>query len=408
MGRSLRELRPVYVVGIGLHRYQYASETTYVTLGLTAVRGALADAGIGFADIESVYTGTALLGIAPTRAMLRHLGATGIPMAQVENASASGSTAVAQACLEVASGVSDVVLALGIDKPGPVAMAPGRTGIRDLAGARVAPFTHFALLANQYMHRHGVRPEQVGQVAVKNSRNAAQNPYAQRQKLRTLEEVMAPPRIAGTLTRLQCCPVGEGAAALIVASDEGIERLSLPPSRAVRVLSSVTRTERVYPGAANWDAELTRETTALACEAAGVGPEELDVLEVHDAFTIEELLYVEAIGLCGEGEAAERLARGEFDVGGRCAVSPSGGLLAMGHPLGPTGAGQVCEITRQLRGEAGPRQQPDARTGLAHMVGVGAVCVVHVLAAALRRPSASRSPPSSTVAAGAGRAGPPG
>jgi acetyl-CoA acetyltransferase len=145
------------------------------------------------------------------------------------------------------------------------------------------------------------------------------------------------------------------------------------------VLASVTRTERVYTGEGNYDAELTREATDRAYEEAGIGPADLDVIELHDAFTIEELLYVEAMGLCGEGEGAALLARGDTDIGGRCAVSASGGLLAMGHPVGPTGVGQIAELTRQLRGEAGVRQQPNARTGLAHMVGVGAVCVVHVL-----------------------------
>jgi len=379
MGRTLRELRPVRAVGIGLHRYQRMSETPFVSLGLTAVREALADAGIQWSDVESVYNGTALLGLAPTRAMLRHLGATGIPMAQVENASASGSTAFAQACFEVASGISDVVLAMGVDKPAPIAIAAAKAGIRDLVGSRVSPMTHFALLTNEYMHRHGVRPEQVAQVAVKNSRNGAANPYAQRQKARTLEEVLAPPQISGALTRLQCCPIGEGAAAVIVASEDAIARLGLASARAPRVLASVTRTERVYPGAKNFDAELTSEATALAYEQAGVGPQDLDVIECHDAFAIEELLYVEAMGLCGEGEGAAMLARGDTAIGGRCAVSPSGGLLSMGHPIGPTGAGQICELTRQLRGEAGIRQQPGARIGLAHMVGIGAVCVVHVL-----------------------------
>jgi len=379
MSATLRELRPVRVVGIGLHRYQRASDTPFVTLGLTAVREALADAGLEWRDIESAYNGTALLGMAPTRIMLRHLGATGIPMAQVENASASGSTAFAQACLEVASGVSDVVLAMGVDKPAPMAIAGSKAGIRDLTGSRVAPFTHFALLTNEYMHLHGVRPEQIAQVAVKNSQNGAANPYAQRQKTRTLEEVLAPPQISGALTRLQCCPVGEGAAAVIVASDDAIARLGLEASRAPRVLASVTRTERVYPGAKNFDAELTGEATSLAYEHAGIGPRDLDLIECHDAFAIEELLYVEAMGLCGPGEGAAMLANGDTAIGGRCAVSASGGLLSMGHPIGPTGAGQICELTRQLRGEAGARQQPGARTGLAHMVGIGAVCVVHVL-----------------------------
>ncbi|MGC1344387.1 MAG: thiolase family protein [Candidatus Binataceae bacterium] len=379
MKKTLRELRPVRVVGIGLHKYQHLSDTTYVTLGLTAVRAALDDAGIDWPSVESAYTGTALVGMAASRPMLRHLGATGIAMAQVENASASGSTAFRQACLDVASGISDVALAIGVDKPAMVNGAPGKTRIRDLVGARVAPFTHFALLANEYMNRYGVSAEQVAQVAVKNNRNGANNPFAQRQRAVTLEEVMAGPAISGTLTRLQCCPVGEGAAAVIVASDDAIEKLKINRTRAVRVLASVSRSERVYRGAKNNDAELTRETVAQAYAEAGVGPKDLDLIELHDAFTIEELLYVEAMGLCGEGEGAAMIGSGTTDIGGKCAISASGGLIAMGHPIGPTGAGQIVEITRQLRNEAGVRQQPNAKIGLAHMVGVGAVCVVHIL-----------------------------
>ncbi|MGC1676060.1 MAG: thiolase family protein [Candidatus Binataceae bacterium] len=379
MKKTLRELRPVHVVGIGLHKYQHLSDTPYVTLGLTAVRAALDDAGIEWPAVESAYTGTALVGMAASRPMLRHLGATGIAMAQVENASASGSTAFRQACLDVASGVSDVALAIGVDKPAMVNSAPGKTRIRDLVGARVVPFTHFALLANEYMNRYGVSAEQVAQVAVKNNRNGAHNPFAQRQRAVTLEEVMAGPAISGTLTRLQCCPVGEGAAAVIVASDDAIEKLKINRARAVRAIASVSRSERVYRDAKNNDAELTRETVAQAYEEAGIGPRDLDLIELHDAFTIEELLYVEAMGLCGEGEGAAMIGSGTTDIGGKCAISASGGLIAMGHPIGPTGAGQIVEITRQLRGEAGVRQQPNAKTGLAHMVGVGAVCVVHIL-----------------------------
>ncbi len=379
MKKTLRQMRPVYVAGIGFHRYQRMSDTPYVTLGLTAVREALKDAGIEWRSVESAYTGTALIGMAASRPMLRHLGATGIPMAQVENASASGSTAVRQACLDVASGLTDVSLAVGVDKPGPVAGAPGKTNIHDLVGRRVVPFTHFALLANEYMNRYGASAELVAMVAVKNNRNGANNPYAQRQRAVTLEEVLAGPPISGSLTRLQCCPVGEGAAAVIVVSDDAIDKLGMNRSRAIRVTASVSRSERVYRGAKNFDAELTRETVAQAYEAAQISPNDLDLIELHDAFTIEELLYVEAMGLCGEGEGAQMIGSGAADIGGKCAISASGGLLAMGHPIGPTGVGQVAEITRQLRGEAGVRQQPNARTGLAHMVGVGAVCVVHVL-----------------------------
>ena len=378
--KKLLSERPVFVVGIGLHPYQRRSEATYVRLGLTAVREALTDAGVAWRDVESAYTGTALLGMGSSRIMLSRLGATGIPMTQVENASASGSSSVAQGCLEISSGRSDVVLALGVDKPrSGLGAAPGQAGIENLEGGAVVPFTHFALLASEYMHAHGVSDEQVAMVAVKNHRNGSLNKFAQRQKVRTMNDVLSEP-ISGSLTRLQCCPVGEGAAAVILASEDGIKRLGLDASRAVRIIGSATRTEGLYGEGVGIDAALTSETGAEAFEEAGIEPSDLDVLEVHDAFAIEELLYAEALGLCKAGEAASLIESGYFDIGGQCALSPSGGLLAMGHPIGPTGVGQVVEVTRQLRGEAERRQQPNARLGMAHMVGVGAVCVVHVLA----------------------------
>jgi acetyl-CoA acetyltransferase len=345
-----------------------------------AVRAALADAGLSWPDVQTAYTGTATTVMALSRLMYRHLGVTGIPMVQVENASASGSSAFRQACIDVASGLHDVAIAVGVDKPLHIRFPHPVAGVRDLTGDRVVPFTHFALLANRYLHESKSDVAQLGLVAVKNSRNGALNPFAQRRRALTLDEVLAPPAISGVLTRLQCCPVGEGAAAAIVASDAAIERLGLDQARSVRVLSSTARSETVYPGQ-DPDAALTRETAEQAFLEAGVVPADLDVVELHDAFTVEELLYLEAMGISPDGEAAHRLAEGEFDIGGRVAVSPSGGLLSMGHPVGPTGVGQICEITRQLRGEAGERQQPDATLGLAHMVGVGEVCVIHILEA---------------------------
>jgi acetyl-CoA acetyltransferase len=380
MTASLGELRPVRVVGVGLHPYQRPSDVPYTALGVHAVRAALADAGLTWRDVESAYTGTATTAMGMSRLMYRHLGSTGIPMAQVENASASGSTAFRQACIEVAAGLVDVAIAVGVDKPLQLSLPQRAAGVRDLVGSRVAPITHFALLAERYMHDHGATPEQIALVAVKNSRNGALNPNAQRRKARTLEDVLAPPLISGHLTRLQCCPIGEGAAAVIIASDDAIERLGLDQARAVRVLSSASRSETVYDGE-NFDAALTRETAAQALAEAGVTPADLDIVELHDAFTVEELLYLEAIGISPPGQAARDLEEGQFDIGGRVAVSPSGGLLSMGHPIGPTGVGQICEITAQLRGEAGDRQHPGARIGLAHMVGLGAVCLVHILAA---------------------------
>jgi len=379
MTTTLRDLRAVYVVGIGFHRYQFASETPYVELGLTAVRAALADAGVAWPAVDSAYFAKALLPMAPGRAMLRHLGATGLPIVHVENASASGSAAFRHACMEVAAGLAEISLVIGVDKPMPVGRAESLARIGALADDAIAPFTHFALLADAYAHRTGARFEDIALVAVKNHRNGAGNPFAQHQKPRTLDEILGGKKIAGAFTSLQCTPVGEGAAAVIVASEEGLRRQGLGLDRAVRVVSSAGRSQRVYDDATRYDAMLTEETAAIALREAQVASAELDVVELHDAFTVEEVEYVEAMGLCPDGQAVPRLKDGEFDIGGRCAVSPSGGLISMGHPIGPTGVGQIGEVTRQLRGEAGARQQPNARIGLAHMVGVGAVCYVHVL-----------------------------
>ena len=379
MSRTLKDMRPVHVIGIGWHRYQFASETPYVELGLTAVRAALADAGIPWPAVQTAYVAKALLPMAPGRAMLRHLGATGLEILHVEDASASGSAAFRHACLEVASGASDVVLAMGVDKPARVALAERSTGIPNLADDAIAPFTHFAMLADQYAHRAGATVEDIALVAVKNHRNGSLNPNAQHQKARTLAEIMGGKAISGAFTSLQCTPVGEGAAAVILASDDGIRALGVDPARAIQVVASVGRSQRVYEDATRFDALLTSETAGLAFAQSGLTAADLDVVELHDAFTVEELEYVEAMGLCAEGDAVRQLKAGAFDIGGRCAVNPSGGLIAMGHPIGPTGIGQIGEIVLQLRGEAGARQQPGARTGLAHMVGVGAVCYVHIL-----------------------------
>jgi acetyl-CoA acetyltransferase len=376
---TLKDLRPAYVAGIGFHRYQFASETPYVELGLTAVRAALADAGLAWPAVESAYVAKALLPMAPGRPMLRHLGATGIPIVHVENASASGSAAFRHAVMEVASGLTDIVLVVGVDKPMPVGRAEALARIGSLADDAIAPFTHFALLADAYAARSGAKVEDVALVALKNHRNGSKNPFAQHQKERTLDEILNGKKIAGGFTSLQCTPVGEGAAAVIVASEAGLKRHGLGLDRAVRIAGSAGRSQRVYEDATRYDAMLTEETAALAFRDAGLAPDDVDVVELHDAFTVEEVEYLEAMGFAPDGQAVPMLKEGQFDIDGRCAVSPSGGLISMGHPIGPTGVGQIGEITRQLRGEAGLRQHAGARIGLAHMVGVGAVCYVHLL-----------------------------
>ncbi|MGD9959357.1 thiolase family protein [Nocardioides sp.] len=380
MAMTLSDLRPVYVVGIGLHRYQRPTETSFVDLGLTAIRAALDDGGIPWSSVETAYTGSTRLGMAVSRPLLRHLGVTGIAMTQVENASASGSSAFRLAVRDIAAGFADVAIAIGVDKAAPGLRAESMTGISPHDEGLTTPPVQFALLAEEYLRSRGGGPEDLARVAVKNHNNAADNPFAHRQQRRTIEEVLADRPIAGVLTRLECCPVGEGGAAVVVASEQAIAALGIDPARAVRVLSSAQQSEQLY-GTRSYDAELTGATTQQALSEAGVAASDLDVIELHDAFAIEELQYLETMGVCAEGAAPSCLRDGEFNIGGRVAVSPSGGLLAMGHPIGPTGVGQIVEITQQLRGEAGIRQQPDARLGLAHLVGLGAVCVVHVLAA---------------------------
>ena len=377
MANLISDLRPVYVVGIGFHPYQYASETPYVALGLRAIREALTDAQIPWEAVESSYVATALLGMAVGRPMLRHLGALGKPLVHIENASASGSTAFRHACIEVAAGISDVALAIGVDKRPNEKIFRSSTGVPNLADDAIVPFTHFAMLTDEYASRHRIDPNDIALVAVKNHANGAKNPNAQRQKVRTLDEVLKRP-ISGTITALQCTPVGEGAAAVIIASEDGIRRLGIDPNRAIRVASSAAGSEKAGNNL-NPDTALSFETMSRAMREAQITPKELDIIELHDAFSVEELLYAEATGVCEPGQFIPLLKEGAWNIGGRCAISPSGGLFAMGHPIGPTGVGQVGEIVRQLRGEAGERQHKGAKTGLAHMVGVGAVCYVHVL-----------------------------
>jgi len=203
----------VFVVGIGMHPYQFPSETPYTHLGLAAVRAALADAGLEWKQVQSAYVGTTSIGMAAGRVMLRHLGSTGLSVTQVENASASGSFAFRQACMEVAHGISDVVLAMGVDKHGDGRRAANKDGLERLSDTATIPAVKFALMARSYLREHGGAMETMARVAVKNHGNAALNPYAQFRKPRTLEQVLASPKVAGDLTVQQCCPRGEGSIA---------------------------------------------------------------------------------------------------------------------------------------------------------------------------------------------------
>lgn len=379
MAVALKDLRPVYVIGVGMHRYQFASETPYIEMGLTALRGALADAGIEFPSIESAYVGTTGVGMAAGRVMFNHIGSTGLAVTQVENASASGSSAFAQACLEVAAGRTDVSLALGVDKYGDQKRAVLKEGVSKLCDTANIPLVRYAIIARWLGAEMGLTAEDLAMVASKNHTNGSKNSYAQFQKARTVEQVLASTRVVGDLTSLQCCPRGEGAAAAIVASEEAIQRLGVAGSRPIRVLSSTLASEKPVRGRESPSIATAEAVAERTYAEAGITPDQLDVVELHDAFSIEEIVYTEAFGLCPKGQGNHFLREGGSAIGGKCAVNSSGGLIAQGHPLGPTGVGQIHEIVRQLRGENGERQQPGAKTGMAHMIGLGTVAIAHVL-----------------------------
>jgi acetyl-CoA acetyltransferase len=372
------QARPVYVAGIGMHPYQFPTQTPYVALGLTAIREALQDAGIEWPAVESAFVGSTSLGMAAGRVMLRHLGSTGLAVTQVENASASGSSAFRMAYLEIAAGVRDVALAVGVDKFGDGRRAANKDGLERLSPTSEIPAVRYALFADSYRRAYHVAADTLGRVAVKNHANAARNPYAQFRKVRTLEQIMASSRIAGDLTTLQCCPRGEGAAAVILMSERALQRASRART-AIRVASSVASSERRTTGRRDLT-EIVHSSAGAALAQAQVTPQQLDLVELHDAFTVEELVYCEAIGLCAEGQGGPLLLSGATEIGGACAVNASGGLLGMGHPLGPTGIGQIAELVRQMRGEAHGRQHTGTKLALAHMIGLGAVAVAHVLA----------------------------
>jgi acetyl-CoA acetyltransferase len=310
------------------------------------------------------------------------VGICGIPIVNVENACASGSTALREGWMAVAGGFYDVVMVAGVEK----AVMPKGTMLNVGAGeletklGEVFP-GYFATIAQKHMERYGTTREQMAQVSVKNHIHGSLNPYAQFQKKFTVEEVLNSPMIADPLTLYSCCPNSDGAAALVLCSKEKATRAN---GRAIRIAASVltTGTYVNQRDITNWDVEI--RAAEQAYKMASLGPEDLDVVEVHDAFTICEIIHYEGLGLCPLGEGGRLLDEGATELGGRIPVNPSGGLLSKGHPVGASGVAQVVEIVWHLRGQAGERQVQGARVGLAGMMGGNKegdtrACTVHIL-----------------------------
>jgi acetyl-CoA acetyltransferase len=357
------------------------------SLGVEAIDNALNDAGLGWKDVQTLYCGVLFLGLTPGTRVAAELGLSGIPVVNIDNASASGSSAFREAYLAVSSGRVDVALALGVGKADGMrgalggSLRPGSPEHRDAQIARMMlpmpPVGLFAMRTRRRMHEYGSQIEQYAQIAVKNRKHASLNPYAQLRKPQTLEDVMNARMIADPLTVPHCCPIGDGAAATIVVSERKARALGLDP--LVTVEASAFRTPTVAGSSTAQDSETTALTARDAYEQAGMGPEDISLVQVHDAFTVEEVDYCESMGFCAEGEGEALADAGELTIGGRIPFSTDGGLLSRGHPNGPTGLAQIWETTEQLRGRSGQRQVAGARAGLVHMVGVGGVCLVHIL-----------------------------
>lgn len=375
----------VYVVGADLIRFGRYPDRTPAQLGAEAALLALDDAGLTVRDLDIVYASSTFNAASMIgQQILKQIGQTGIPCVNVSNACASGATAFREAFVAIKSGLYDVALAVGAEKNpkgllgGPIGDGPSPEG---LFGSGTTP-AMFAEAGMVHAGKYGTTMEQFAQVAVKNHHHSTMNPKAMYQRETPLEEVLASEMIATPLTKLMCSANVDGAAAAILVSAKKARELGL--SRAVRVRGSALASDPYQPrNPVLLDADsVTRLAVSKAYEMAGLGPEDLDLVELHDCFATAEILHYENLGLCGDGEAGALLDSGATALGGRIPVNVSGGLLSKGHPIGATGIANIVEIVMHLRGEAGARQVHGARFGLAHVLGfssVAGVAGVHIL-----------------------------
>ncbi len=378
-------MKDVAVLGVGMHQFGMWADKSNADMSLIAGMEAMRDANLTFKDIQAAYVGhifaTPMTGVR----VMKEFGLTGLPIQRIENASATGSAAFREACLAVAAGYYDLVMVLGFDKMTTmIANSTAGTAPENMEDS-ILPAGFFAMWATRRMHERGTKPEHLAKIAAKNFNNGAKNPMSQRQAKSpvTPQKVLESRMVAWPLTTMMSCPIGDGAACAIVGRADMAKKLR-PDRPVIRVTASALQSERyarghLFQGPVVGPAQMTVDTSKAVYEEAGVGPKDLNLVGVHDAFVIEELEYYELLGLCREGEAEACIERGDFELGGRCPVSTDGGLIARGHPGGPTGLAQIWETTLQLRGEAGPRQVENARIGLCHMMGGGSVCAIHIL-----------------------------
>ena len=383
------------IAGVGMTHFGKHMETGLKAIGAEAVKSAIADAGIDQGDLEAAWVGNAAAGLVTGQecirgqVILRSIGLGRLPVINVENACASASTALHQAAAMVTAGLYDVVLALGVEKlyhPDKKKTFGAFSGAVDVeamqeimkrlqesakqggaksgasgAGEKRSMFMDiYAAAARAHMKQYGTTVEQFAGVSAKNSFHGSLNPRAQFRECLSVEDVLASPMIAEPLTRPMCSPIGDGAAAVVVVSEAKARELGI--QKPVRVVSSVLRS--------GWDHAFDEEGLGEVCsreayEEAGVGPTDLDVVELHDASAPAEVMAYEYLGMCPKGDGGKLISEGATRLGGRVPVNTSGGLLRKGHPVGATGIAQIVELTEQLQGRSGDRQVEGAKIGLA-------------------------------------------
>ncbi len=367
-------MRKVVVAGVGMHPCGMFPEKERSDIALTAILNALDDSQVPFKDIQKVYCSHVREGASMAEIICQKLGLTGVPMVNVENACTSGGTALSEAYYGIGTGQYDVALVIGVEKMSDYGVIGGvadAQSLENLLGVNIMPAL-YAMNAHEHMHKYGLTKEQIAMVAVKNKKNGSLNPYAFMRKEFTLEQVLGSKLVVDPITLLQCCPNDDGAAAMILCSEDVISKYNSKPKVYLAGTSIGTL---AYGETSN---DLNARCAKDAYAMAGVEPKDVKVAEVHDAFTIGEILHTEYLGFCPMGEGGRFLEEGRTQITGDVAVNPSGGLQSRGHPLGMTGVAQACEVVWQLRKEAGVRQVENAKVGLCHTQGAGGVAVVNI------------------------------
>jgi acetyl-CoA acetyltransferase len=373
-----------YIVGVDMIKFGRFPERTVPNIGAEAALLALDDCGLTVHDMQALYCGnlgqaSAMVG----QRILQEIGQTGIPVVNVSNACATGATAFREGWAAVKAGLYDLVLCVGVEQMGKGLLggAGGGTGIpkEGLLGSGTMPAV-FAEAGMEHARKYGTTFEQFAKVSVKNHHHSTLNPKAMYQIETPLDVVMNAEMISYPNTKLMCSVNVDGSAAAVIASEKKAKELGLM-DRAVKVRASVMSSDPwqerdlVMPDVNS----CTRRAAKDAYEMAGLGPDDIDLVELHDCFATAEILHYENLGLCGDGEAGKLIDDGDVALGGRIPVNVSGGLLSKGHPLGATGIANIYEVSTHLRGEAGQRQVEGAKIGMTHVIGLGSACGIHIL-----------------------------